>query len=118
MILRRLAGGTALTVLFHTFVANLISTALGAALYFVTMPLVGDPLFYWWFKGEFASEAVRNACIALIFAVVLWGISWSSETMVIARLRKTSFKIISAPSAWANLATYILLLGLSLLSQH
>lgn len=114
-ILRSLLGGKVLSTLLQSFVANLVSTTLGAALYYATMPLVGDRLFYWWFKGGFASEAVRNACIAIVFAVVLWTISWLSETLVIARMRKAnSIKEIAFPCALANLATYALLLALAL----
>jgi hypothetical protein len=117
-ILRSLAGGKMLSCFFQSLIANIISTALGAALYLATMPLISEPLFYWWFKGGFASEAVRNACIALGFALVLWAISWSSETAIISRMRKTNFWGIARACAWANLVTYIFLLGLALWFQR
>jgi len=102
-------------MLFQSFFANLVSTIIGAVLYIVTMPLVGDRLFQWWFKGGLSSETVRNALIALLFAVVLWTISWLSETAVLVRLRKaSSWKGLSFPSAVANLVSYALLLSLAL----
>lgn len=117
IIIRKLAGGSVLSTLFQSFIGNIISTALGAVLYLATIPLVGERLFYWWFKGEFGSETLRNACIALAFATVLGAVSWSSETLVIARLRKVKFRDMALPCAWANLVTYILLLGLALWFQ-
>lgn len=114
-ILRSLLGGNFRSALFQSSVANLASTILGAALYFTTMPLVGENIFYWWFNGGFSSDAVRNACIAIVFAVVLWTISWLSETLVIARMRQAnSNKGIAFPCAIANLSTYVLLLLLAL----
>jgi hypothetical protein len=113
-ILYKLAGNRVMVAMFQSFLANIVSTVIGAALYFAIMPLVGRHLFEWWFKGGFASEAIRNAGIALCFAVALWTISWVSETLVIARLRKTTFKGIAPTIAWANVVTYVLLLALSL----
>ncbi len=117
-ILYSVAGGRILSAMFQSFIANIVSTVLGAILYFATMPLVGDHLFQWWFKGGFASEAIRNASIALGFAVALWAVSWASETAVVSRLRKMPFKAIAPAMAWANLVTYVLLLGLALWFQH
>jgi len=115
IILWSLLHGRFRSTLFQSFVANLTSTILGVVLYVATMPLIGDRLFEWWFKGGFSSEAIRSACIALTFAVVLWTISWLSETFVIARMRKTSsMKKISFPCAVANVASYTLLLTLAI----
>lgn len=118
VILYRLAGGRFLSATFQSLIANVVSTALGAALYVLTMPLLADHLFEWWFKGELGSEAIRNASIALGFAVVLWGISWASETTIVARLRRITFKTIGPAMAWANLLTYLMLVGLALWLQH
>lgn len=114
IILRKLTGGSVLSALFQSFVGNVVSTALGAAIYFATMPYIGDRIFSWWFKGGFASEALRSACIALAFAVTLYAISWASEAAVISRLRKVKFKEMVLPCALANLATYILLMVLAI----
>jgi hypothetical protein len=118
LILNGLLGGGMLAAMFQSLLGNIASTALGAALYLATMPLVGDKLFQWWFKGGFASEAIRNACIALGFAVGLFCVSWVSETIIVAHLRRTTYRSVGSAAAVANLATYILLLGLALWFQH
>ncbi|MEK7234460.1 MAG: hypothetical protein AAB268_11635, partial [Elusimicrobiota bacterium] len=56
VILQRLLGGKLRSILFQSFAANLLSTALGAALYFATMPLVGNRLFDWWSSGGFSAK--------------------------------------------------------------
>ncbi len=118
LVLWRLLSGRFPPVLGQSFVANLASTFVGAALYFATMPLIGEPLFQWWFKGGFASEAIRNACIALAFAGVLWVISWFVESLVIGHLRKLdNWKRVSRQCAIANLVTYASLLGLAISFQ-
>lgn len=119
LVLWHLLSGRFPPVLGQSFVANLASTFVGAALYFATMPLVGERLFQWWFKGGFASEPVRNACVALVFAAVLWVLSWVVESLVIARLRKLEhWKRISRQCAIANLITYASLLGLAISFQR
>ena len=119
LLLWCLLGGRFPPALGQSFVANLASTLAGAALYFVTMPLVGEPLFQWWFKGSFSSETVRNACVALTFATVLWVVSWAIESLVIARMRKTqSWRDISRPCAIANVVTYVSLFVLALSFQR
>lgn len=115
-ILHKLAGGKTSTALLQSLVANIISTAVGALIYLATMPLIEEKLFQWWFKGGFGSEALRSAFIALVFAIVLYFISWLSETAIIARMRKAQFKKMAIPCATANLITYVLLLGCALLS--
>jgi hypothetical protein len=117
IILRKLAGGRTAATFFQSFVGNVASTAIGAAIYFVAIPPFGEQLFYWWFKGGFGSEALRNALIAFAFAFVLYTISWSCETMVIARIRRVKFKNMMLPCAWANLFTYVLLLGCAVLIE-
>lgn len=119
LILWQLLSGRFPPALGQSFVANLASTLVGAALYFATMPLVGESLFQWWFKGGFSSEAVRNACIALTFAAVLWAVSWAIESVVIARMRKSlTWRGVSRPCAIANTVTYVSLFGLALLFQR
>jgi len=114
-ILQRLLGGKFRTTIYQSSLANFTSTILGTALYLATMPLVGDRLFEWWFKGDFSSEAVRSACISVMFVLFLWTISWLSEAFVIARMRKvSSMRQIIFPSAIANLASYAMLLTLAL----
>ena len=111
--------GRFLPLLGQSLVANCASTLIGALLYVATMPLVGDTLFQWWFKGDFASEAIRNACIALAFVAILWTVSWIIESLIIGRMRKlASWKEVAKPCAIANVATYIPLLGLALWFQH
>lgn len=110
IVLQRLLGGTARSNFYQSFVSNLISTVLGVVLYFATMPMVGEGLFYWWFKGDFSTESFRNACIALMFTVVLWLVSWLSEAAVIERMRNDgSAGHIRSASAVANLVTYAML---------
>jgi len=116
-ILRKLAGGSLLSTLFQSLTGNIVSTALGAAIYLATIEHIYDQIFTWWFKGSFASEALRNVCIALGFALTLYVISWVSETIVISRMRKTTFKEMAIPCALANLATYILLMVLAIWLQ-
>jgi hypothetical protein len=115
VILNWMLGGSIRSNLFQSFVANLTSTALGFALYFATMPMVNDGIFHWWFLGEFSSEAFRSACIALLFATVLWAVSWISETVVIRQMRDSdSTDRIRFACAVANLVTYALLLTLAM----
>jgi hypothetical protein len=119
VVLWRMLRGRFLSALGQSFVANLASTVLGAGLYFATMAAFGEPLFYWWFKGGFATKTVRNACIALGFAVALWFVSWIVESLVVARMRKVeSWRIVLIPCAIANLVTYVGLLALALLYQR
>jgi len=119
VILWRMLSGSFLSALGQSFVANLASTVLGAGLYFATLPAFGDPLFYWWFKGGFATKFIRNACIALSFAVALWFVSWVSESLVVARMRKVErWRIVLIPCAIANLVTYVGLLALALVYQR
>lgn len=114
-IFRRLLGGNFRSALFQSFVANLASTLLGMALYLTILPLVGDNLYYWWFKGDFSSQAIRNASIAILLAIVLWTISWLSETLIVSRMRKAvTFKEIAFPCALVNISTYALLLIIAL----
>lgn len=117
VILRMLSGGSVLSAFFQSFVGNIVSTALGAAIYLATIPHIYDQVFTWWFKGGFASEALRNACIALAFALILYVISWISETIIISRMRKVKFKELAFPCAITNLATYILLMFLAIWLQ-
>lgn len=112
LILRRLAGRHLLIVLFQVFIANCVSTAIGAAIYF---PFLESPLFRWWEEAEIDSMPIISAIIALVFALILYIISWSTESIVIARMRKIKITDITGPCARANLATYILLLGLALI---
>lgn len=115
LVLKRILKGTFRSSFVQSFVANIVSTILGAILYFVTPSIFGERLFHWWFKGGFSSEAVRNACIALLFAILLWLISWISESALLARLRKTnSIRELLYASAFANLITYTLLLVIAI----
>jgi len=113
-VLQRLLSGSFRSNLFQSFVANFASTILGAVLYLTTQGIIGERLFHWWFKGGFSSEAIRSACIALLFAILLWLTSWLSEAALLTRLRKsnTSGKVWFA-CAIANLVTYVLLLALA-----
>lgn len=113
VVLRRILGGRFLSAFVQSFVANLASTALGAGLYVLTMPALSEPLFYWWFKGRFATEFLRNGFIALGFALILGILSWLVESLIVARMRKETWRAAWRPSAAANLVTY---LGLILLS--
>lgn len=101
----------------QSFLANLASTIVGAGLYFVTMPLVGDHLFNFWFKSQVASETFRGLLIAVGFAAVLGALSWLIESMVVARIRKAERQTVAWPCAKANLATYALLLLLALVAS-
>jgi hypothetical protein len=98
----------------QSFLANLASTIVGAGLYLATMPLVGDRLFSFWFKGNFASETIRGLVIALGFAAALGVLSWLIESAVVARLRKTNRQEVAWPCAKANLITYGILVLLAL----
>lgn len=115
LILRSLLHEKFRTSLNQSFIANLASTFFGVVLYILTMPLFGNLLFEWSFKGGFSTETIRNAFIAFAFAIVLWTISWLSEKTVIFRMRKTSsMKDVSFSCAVANLVSYALLLTLAL----
>jgi hypothetical protein len=97
--------------LFQSFITNLVSTALGAVSYILASGFLNGVVFEWWFKGGFSKESIRSAIISFGLAVVLWIISWTSESVVIAQLRKkTISKSILIASAWANVLTYVLLL--------
>jgi hypothetical protein len=117
IVLRRSWGGRVAPILGQSFVANLTSTLVGAGLYRMTMGRLHEPLFDWWFKGGFGTEAIRNACISIGFASVLWLISWVIESFVLARLRKTGFSGVSRPCAVANVVTYAGLIVIALWFQ-
>ena len=118
-ILHSMLGGRFAAALGQSFVANLASTMLGAGIYFTTMTWAGDPLFDWWFKGDFATDTVRNACIAFGFAAILWFLSWLVESLIVARMRKAdSWRQVSRACAYANLATYAGLLALAIWFQR
>jgi hypothetical protein len=110
-------GGRFLSVLGQSFIANLASTLVGAALYLTTMGVLQEPLFHWWFKGALGTDAIRSACIALGFASTLWLLSWLIESFVVARVRrKSSMAQVLRPCAIANVVTYsgLLLVALAL----
>ena len=114
VVLRQFLRGSFKSNLFQSFIANLVSTALGAASYTLASGFLNSVVFEWWFKGGFSEESIRSALISLGFAVVLWIISWTSESVVIAKLRKeTIAKSILIASAWANVLTYVLLLAIA-----
>ena len=115
----RFLGGRFPPALGQSFVANVVSTLVGAAVYFAAMPLFGQTLFDWWFKGVFATEAVRNLLIAVAFAVVLFIVSWLLESAVVARLRKAgSWRAVARQCAIANLITYVALISLAVSFQR
>jgi hypothetical protein len=115
LVLWKYLRGSFKSNLFQAFIANLVSTALGAASFVLVSGFLNSVVFEWWFKGGFSTESIRSALISLGFAGVLWIISWTSESFVIARLRKeTISKLILVTSAWANVLTYALLLALAL----
>ena len=113
-ILHSFLGGGVLAVALQSLTANVASTIVGALLYVGSMSLIGHPLFTWWFRGGFGTEAIRAALISLSFALALWAISWAIESLVISRMRKTTLAIVAKPCAVANAATYVLLLALAL----
>jgi hypothetical protein len=118
-ILQGMLGGRFADTLGQSFVANIASTLLGAGLYAATMSWWGNPLFAWWFQGSFATATIRNACIALGFAVILWFLSWLVETFVVARMRKAiSWKQVGRACAFANFATYAGLFVIALWFQQ
>ena len=115
VVIQRIMSGSFRSNFFQTLIANLASTALGALFFLITERIIGESLFRWWFKGEFSSEAIRSASIALLFAIFLWIFSWLSETALLIRLRKSN----SSGNLWfacaiANLVTYALLLTLAI----
>jgi hypothetical protein len=113
-VLRKFLRTSFKSNLFQAFIANLVSTALGAAIFYAASGLLNSVVFEWWFKGGFSKESIRSALISLGFAGVLWTISWTAESLVIARLRKEAIsKSILIASAWANVLTYALLLALA-----
>jgi len=117
IVLSKLLHDKLRATLFQSFIANIVSTIVGAVLLLATTPLIGDRLFEWWFKGGFSSEAVRSACIAIAFTIVLWTVSWTSETIVIARMRKaSSIRALTFPCAIANSTSYAMLLVIALWS--
>ena len=99
-------------ILWRVLLANLASTAVGAALYFSSMPLVSKPLFDIWSKYQ----APASIIISFLIAVILFGVSWLVETMVMARmLREVEKKRVWFSMLRANLATYLVLWSLSVL---
>jgi len=118
VILHRMLRGKFLPTLGQSFLVNLVSTVVGATLYYITMATVGQTLFEWWFKGPFASEAIRNAAIALALAVGLGVLSWLVESRGLAYLRQlTSWEHVLVPCAVANAATYTGLVVLAVVAQ-
>ena len=115
VVLHRMLNGTFNSSLFQSFIANLGSTILGALLHLIIQGVIGEQLFHWWFDGGFSTQTVRNASIAFLFAIFLWLVSWLSETVMLARLRKlNSISTVWLASAIANLFTYTLLLALAI----
>jgi hypothetical protein len=111
-VLQKVLRGRFRANLFQSFIANLVSTALGAISFALASEFLNSIVFNWWFKGGFSEESVRSAVISLGFAVVLWAISWISESAVIAKLRKEPIsKSVLTACAWANVITYALLLA-------
>lgn len=118
-VFRWTLSGTVLGLLWQSFVANAVSAVGGFALQAATGRFIDDPVFTWWFKGGFGTEAIRNAIIALGYAAVLFAMSWAIEAWVISRLRKSaSLAEVLRPCGWANFATYGGLLALALLFQN
>jgi len=99
--------------LWRTFIANLASTAFGAILYFISMPLIGNPLWDVWTKYKTAAAIL----ISLSFAIILCIISWLIESVVVASLmRDTEKRRIYITYLKANICSYALLWLLSLAS--
>jgi len=98
--------------------ANIASTILGAVLYWFVLPNYSNSLFQWWFKGDFSTEPVRNIIISILFASLLWLISFISETAVLSKLRQTKFSDFAMSIAIANLTSYSGLVVLSAMFQR
>lgn len=101
--------------LFHSLIANIASTIVGAGLYLATMPHIDDQIFNYWFKGQGGTETFRGLVIALGLAGVLGVLSWVIESVALARLRKINRNEVALPVAKANLVTYSILVFISLL---
>lgn len=92
------------------FVANLASTVVGAALYFSSMPLIGEPMWNFWHQYETPAAAA----FSLAIATVLFLISWLVEAVVIWLWSRT----IPRNTVWrfvgySNAVTYAILLAFS-----
>lgn len=107
-------GGSFWHAQLQSLVANIFSTLIGAGIYLLTSQWFATPLFHWWFKGGFATEAMRSAAIALGYAGILLAISWSSEAVIVGRLRRRPLSEVSWAVAIANATTYGLLLLLAI----
>jgi hypothetical protein len=118
VILHRMLKGKFLPTLGQSFLVNLVSTLVGAGLYYLTMTAFGQTLYQWWFKGGFASEAIRNAAIALALAIGLGVFSWIVESRGLAYLRQlNSWEHVLVPCAVANATTYTALVVLAVAAQ-
>lgn len=97
--------------LWRTALANLASTALGAVLYYMAMPLIGNPLWDVWMKYKTPAAIL----ISLSFAIILCIVSWLIESIVAASLmRNVEKKKIYLTFLKANICSYVLLWLLSL----
>ena len=99
-------------ILWRVLLANLASTAVGAALYFLSMPLVGKPLWDIWNKFDTPAAII----ISFLIAAVLFGVSWLVETKVMVHmLHEVEKKRVRSAMLSANLVTYLVLWSLSVL---
>lgn len=116
LILVVLLGGRVTATMLQSLVANVASTLVGGIIYLGTMAFAGEPMYMWVFRaGPFGKgRAIRTTLLSFAFAAVLFAISWTVESWVIARMRQTTIRAVARPCALANAATYVLLLALAL----
>lgn len=112
---RRHAGGGFVRAVWHSLLANLGSTIVGAVIYVAVMALVGESLFRFWSQGHLASGGMlRTVVVATGFAALLWLVSCLVESVVLTLLRKPA----DAGPIWraciqANALTYAVLLAIA-----
>jgi len=115
VVILGILSGTKLQAIGHSFLMNLASTAVGAALYLATGPFIGDRLYKFWWNTGFDWQSITAIGISLVFALVFFGVSWVVETIVLRRLRPASETgQVVKTTGIANAATYALLLALAI----
>jgi len=116
LILVASLGGGVMATMLQSLLANVASTIVGGIIYVGTMTFAGEAMHMWVFKaGIFGKgRAIRTTLLSLAFAAVLFALSWAVESWVIARMRRTTIRVVARPCALANAATYALLLALAL----
>ena len=92
---------------------DLASTAVGALLYFSSMPFISEPLWNLW--KQYHSPAAAG--LSLAFAMALFATSWLVEAAIfVTWSRSIERRFVVSAVGYANAMTYCVLIVFSFLS--